>query len=293
MSTTFVYKQTDDCQMKGELYPASNENAPLLVYIHGGGLIWGTREDMKKEQIRMYNAAGFHVFSIEYRLAPESKLPSIIADIADVLKWLHSDKSNEIGHNRDKIAVMGSSAGGYLALMAGTFTVKPAAIISFYGYGDITGEWYKKPSSYFNQMTQVPKMLADQLIQPYTIASSPIEKRYAIYLYCRQQGKWLDYVVGNSTGDGLLDEYCPITKVTSAYPPTLLLHGDRDEDVPYEESVRMHKKLDAHGVKTKLISFQNAPHSFDNNMQEQDAVNAHEQVISCLSQWLQIPIEKK
>ncbi|MDY0393305.1 alpha/beta hydrolase [Virgibacillus halophilus] len=86
---------------------------------------------MKKEQIRMYNAAGFHVFSIEYRLAPESKLPSIIADIADVLKWLHSDKSNEIGHNRDKIAVMGSSAGGYLALMAGTFTVKPAAIISF------------------------------------------------------------------------------------------------------------------------------------------------------------------
>lgn len=286
MSTTFIYKQTDDCQLKGELFPAERENAPLIVYIHGGGLIWGTRYDMKKEQIRMYQAAGFHVFSVDYRLAPESKLPEIAADIEDLLKWLHSDKSREIGHDREKIAVMGNSAGGYLALLSGTFSLKPKAIVSLYGYGDITGEWYQKPSAYFNQMTQVPKMLADQLIQPHPISSSPIEKRYAIYLYCRQQGTWLDYIAGNTVNDDMLQSFCPISKVSVTYPPTLLLHGDHDDDVPYEESVRMHRQLQAHGVKTQLITYPNAPHHFDNDMSKPDAVNAHEQIIRHLKDWL-------
>jgi dipeptidyl aminopeptidase/acylaminoacyl peptidase len=48
-----------------------------------------------------------------------------------------------------------------------------------------------------------------------------------------------------------------------AYPPTLLLHGDKDHDVPYEQSLLMEKKLEVAGVKHKLITLVGLDHGFD------------------------------
>src|SRR5699024_2781817 len=140
--------------------------------------------------------------------------------------------------------------GAYLALMTGTLKTRPKAIVSFYGYGDITGDWYTKPSPHYTKMTIVPQMLADQLIQNKPISSSPIEKRYAIYLFCRQQGKWIDYVTGLKANRDItqLYDYCPLHLLDSAFPPTLLLHGDNDEDVPYNESVKMAEALKQNGI---------------------------------------------
>lgn len=287
MSQTFVYKKVDNCSIKGELHPCSEKNAPLVVYIHGGGLIWGTRNDIKKEQIKWYTNAGFHVFSIDYRLAPETKLPKITSDIEDALNWLSKEGWKKIDFDPNRVAVIGSSAGGYLALMTGTFQLKPKAIVSFYGYGDIIDDWYTKPSTYFNSMTTVPEILANQLIQKEAISEAPIERRYAIYLFCRQQGKWLDYVADIAHDSDLaaqLDAHRPIRHIDNDYPTTLLIHGDQDEDVPYNESIKMRDALEQAGVCVELLTIPNGKHSFDDKMDDSIVIKTYENVIAFLKQ---------
>ena len=288
MKTTFIYKQVNNCDIKGDFYPTNKENAPLLIYIHGGGLIWGSRNDIFKEQVELYNTNGFNVCSIDYRLAPETKLPEIAQDIEDALKWLLDNGAKEYDFNPEQIAMIGSSGGGYLALLTGTFAIKPKAIVSFYGYGSILGDWYTKPSPYFTKMTTVPEKLATMLVQPHTISEAPIERRYGIYLFCRQQGKWNDYVLGLNqvTNREKMEAYCPAKQVNSNYPATLLLHGDMDEDVPYEESVQMAKALDTSGVKHGLITIPNGKHVFDKEMDAPHVKEAFDQVISFLKENL-------
>ena len=284
MKTTFIYKEANGCEIKGDFYSVGKEHAPLVVYIHGGGLIFGTRTDMKKEQIDLYLQAGYNVCTIDYRLAPESKLPAIKQDIEDALIWLREHGASKFGFDPERMAVIGSSAGGYLALLSGTFQSRPKVIVSFYGYGDIAGDWYRKPSPYFSKMTAVPEMLVQQLIQKQPISEGPIERRYAIYLFCRQQGKWIDYLTDNR--EETLDPFCPSKKTDENYPPTLLLHGDADEDVPYEQSVIMSEALSKAKIKNKLITIKNGKHSFDENMGDPAVGEAFEEVISFLKETL-------
>ncbi|GGJ96592.1 esterase [Lentibacillus kapialis] len=284
MKTTFTYKQVKGCCIKGDFYPSQEKNAPLIVYIHGGGLIWGTRKDMREEQINLYHQAGFNVCSIDYRLAPETKLPEITEDIRDVLHWLQEEGSKTYDFDASKMAVTGSSAGGYLALLSGTLTIRPKAIVSFYGYGNIIGDWYTKPSPHFLKMTKVPEHLVKQLIQSHTIAEAPIERRYAIYLYCRQQGKWIDYITSLNPRLNVakLKAYCPVENIDADFPPTLLLHGNADKDVPFQESADMYQSLSNAGITTQLITIPNGEHSFDENMENPTVTKAFEQVISFL-----------
>lgn len=289
MAETFVYKRVDGCEIQGVLHETAVAQAPLLIYIHGGGLIWGTRNDMNREQIRLYNEAGFNVFSVDYRLAPESKLSEIRDDVKDLLVWIKTEASAQFDFDRDHVAVVGSSAGGYLALLTGTFDVKPDAIVAFYGYGQVTGDWYRNPSPHFTSMTTVPELLAKQLIQPHPISSAPIERRYAIYLYCRQQGTWLDWVTGSDAlDDEELARYAPVQLVNSEYPATLLIHGDDDEDVPYAESVAMKTRLDSVGVPNELMTISHGKHNFDANMENPNSVRAVNHVIAFLQERFQM-----
>lgn len=286
---TLIYKQENGLEIEGTLYETEAAEAPLLMYIHGGGLVWGTKNDIDQRQVELYTNAGFNVFSIDYRLAPESKLPDIIRDVQNAIEWLVQHGQEHADFDPGKIAVIGSSAGGYLALMTGTLKTRPQAIISFYGYGDITGDWYLKPSPHFSKMTNVPEVLAQQLIGNEPISASPIEKRYAIYLYCRQQGKWIDYVTGVSSEGDLtpLHKYCPLRLIDRQFPPTLLLHGDDDEDVPYEESVNMKQALSDAGVMSKLITIEGGKHTFDENMEDSQVIDAFNNVIQFLNEHLQ------
>lgn len=284
MAETFVYKQTEENRIEGVLHRTREPHAPLLVFIHGGGLIWGTKDDMHKQQIERYTEAGFHVFSVDYRLAPETPLPGIRDDIESLLEWLKTEAPRQFGFDTGRIAVTGSSAGGYLALLSGTFSVKPDAIVSFYGYGQVTGDWYRNPSPHFTSMPAVPEMLAKQLVKPAPISAAPIQQRYAIYLYCRQNGTWLDWVAGPELAADTvqLQQFAPVLLADASYPPTLLIHGDADEDVPYEESVAMKGKLDGAGVPNELLTISGGEHNFDANMDDPDSVHAVNETIRFL-----------
>ena len=68
--------------------------------------------------------------------------------------------------------------------------------------------------------------------------------------------------------------YCPDQNVSPEYPPTLLLHGDQDTDVPYELSVRMAAALAAHKVPHELVTMHGQGHGFAKGQDTFDRVFA-------------------
>lgn len=286
---TYCYKQVGDCRIFADVYRRGEEkNRPAIVWIHGGALISGQRGNLQQVQLDKYLTAGFNVISIDYRLAPETKLKFIIEDLRDAFKWVRRRGPELAGIDPDRIAVVGHSAGGYLALMSG-FRVKPRpkAIVSFYGYGDIIGEWYSRPDPFYSQQPPVAKDEAYAVVGQEVISESNSRERFRFYLYCRQNGLWPNEVAGLDPGKRpkAFESLCPARNVTRKYPPTLLLHGDKDTDVPYEQSVLMAEVLTRHHVEHKLITMTNRGHGFDGGRRAVDdpvIVETFDQVVAFL-----------
>ncbi len=145
---TYTYKSVGGCDIKLDVYGAdSTVRKPVIVWIHGGALIMESRKAMA----RWLNPKGDHVvISIDYRLAPETKLPPIIEDVQDAFRWIRKQGPSLLNIDAQKLIVAGGSAGGYLTLMTGfCITPRPRALISLSGYGGIIGPWYSQPSPYY------------------------------------------------------------------------------------------------------------------------------------------------
>ena len=155
---TYTYKTVGNCDIKADVYRHSDNPTPTaaIVYVHGGCLIYGSRKGINSKQLELYLRAGYTVISIDYRLAPETKLPEIITDLQDAFQWIRNSGLDLFLVDPERIAVVGHSAGGYLALMSGCCVApRPKAIVSFYGYGDIVGDWYSKPDPLYCQQPTV------------------------------------------------------------------------------------------------------------------------------------------
>jgi acetyl esterase/lipase len=285
---TVIYKEEINFSIKADFYGTNQENAPVIIYIHGGGLIWGTREEISEDMIKHYINNGFSLFSIDYRLAPATKLPEILKDIEDAILWIQLEGPKHFSIDPKKIAVVGSSAGGYLALSTGTFTHKPLAIVSFYGYGDLIGSWATSPSKYYCQKDIVSKELANKLITNQIITEASVEKRFLFYVYARQNGVWIEEITGVNPLNNKEDLYpfCPNRNITKEFPPTLLLHGTKDTDVPYEQSVFMRAPLIKQSVDVRLITIPNGEHVFDKNFKDPIVQHALNQVTDFLKTHL-------
>ena len=286
--TTFVYKTAGDCQIKADVYRSSQTSAPAaaVVYIHGGCLIYGSRKHINPKHLELYLQAGYTVISIDYRLAPESKLPEIIEDLRDAFRWIFISGPDQFSIDPQRIAVVGHSAGGYLALMSGCCVdPHPVAIVSFYGYGDIIGDWYSKPDPFYCGQPPVSEEEAGRLtIGP--VISEPYEGRGKdnLYLYCRQNGLWPQEVGGYDPTEkpAFFVQYCPLPNVTSDHPPTLLLHGTQDTDVPYQQSVLMKEAFARNNVEHELITMEGRGHGFDAEMDDPTVKAAFNKVLTFL-----------
>jgi acetyl esterase/lipase len=238
---------------------------PTLLWIHGGALISGSRAQISRQVKEAFLKAGYVVVSIDYRLAPETKLPEIIADVRDAYTWLHEKGPDLFQADTRKIAVAGGSAGGYLTLMTG-FAVKlrTAALVSLGGYGDLVGDWCSKPSEFYRKQPHVTKEDAWKGMtgEPIADGNRNGKQRGRFYLYCRQQGIWPNEVSGfdPKTEDAAFTPYCPVRNVSKDYPPTMLIHGTNDTDVPYEQSVLMDKEFARAGVEHQFITVPDAGH---------------------------------
>ena len=127
---THTYKTVGGVSIQADVFRADDDQIrPVVIWIHGGCLMGGSRDNLgEKERVRYVNE-GYVVVSIDYRLAPAVKLAAIIEDLQDAYRWVREQGPELFRIDPDRIAVIGSSAGGYLTLMAG-FCVAPPAVKS-------------------------------------------------------------------------------------------------------------------------------------------------------------------
>jgi len=265
---TCVYKVVDGREIEADVIGADpGASKPCVVWIHGGGLIFGSRKvSPRAPLLRALLERDFVVVSIDHRLAPEAKLAAIVDDVRDAWRWIHDVGPRRFGTDPTRMAMAGGSAGAYLSLLAGyLFAPRPRALASFWGFGDITAPWEAEPSKHYRQMELVTREEADA-----SLSAPPVQDpavgvdRSCFYLYCRQQGKWLEEVTAHDPreDDGWFDRYCPIRNVAPEFPPTVLVHGTADTDVPHEESARLAARLAEAGVTHRFISLAGVGHGF-------------------------------
>jgi acetyl esterase/lipase len=274
-SQTVAYKTVEGQPILADVYvPQADGPRPVLLWIHGGALIVGGRDMIHPVQRDRYLQAGYAVVAIDYRLAPEARLPAILDDLRDAAAWIRDQGPGRFGIDPHRLAVAGHSAGGYLTLLSGHWVEpRPRALVSFYGYGDIAGAWYSGPDPFYNTFPPVDRAMAyaavGGAVRSHT-ATAATAARNIFYLYCRQQGLWPREVTGRDpqTEPAAFVPYCPVHNVGADYPPTLLLHGDRDTDVPYEQSVLMAQALERAGVEHDLLTIMGGPHGFDQSMED-------------------------
>ena len=294
---THTYKTVGSLKIEADVYRRyGTRPQPAILWIHGGALIMGSRERTPPPALMERLTERYTVVSIDYRLAPETQLADIVSDIEDACAWLAGAGPGLFGIDCDRVAVMGMSAGGYLALTAGyRANPPPKAVVAFYGYGDLTGAWYAEPSEFYRERySLVARDEAYKAVQKTPISGAPdvpqtsdrdITGRPAFYLYCRQNGLWPQLVCGRDPAieADWFARFEPLRNVTPAYPPALFLHGERDTDVPFEQSVLMKAALEKNNVPNDFVSHPEWGHAFDYNSDAPALGVAFDRVMSFLA----------
>ena len=227
-----VYAVREAGDLRLDLYrPAYAEGAlPVVVMIHGGGWTSGDKRDFSP--LNDYLASrGYVVAAISYRLVPEARFPAAQEDVAEAIRYLGSLAET---HNLDleRIALVGRSAGGQIALLAGYAAGNPAirGVVSFYAPTAL--RWgYANPA------------------KPGVIDSSGV----------------LDVYLGGppATYGPQYDAAEPARFVSAATPPTLFIQGLRDEHVsPFHAEFVSARLLEA-GVPHALVRLPWATHACD------------------------------
>ncbi|MFN0185233.1 MAG: alpha/beta hydrolase [Aquabacterium sp.] len=264
---TFTYKSINGTALQADVIGGEpGQRRPCVMWVHGGGLIFGSRTMSPRPALaQLLLDRGFVVVSVDHRLAPESQLPQILDDIVDAWRWIQAAGPGLVGADPQRVCVAGASAGAYLSLMAGYMVEpRPRAIASLWGFGDITAPWEAQPSAHYRQAPLVSRAdaLASLALTPVPTADGA--DRSLFYLYCRQQGRWLEEVTGHGMPDDLdwFRPYCPVHHIGPGYPPTVLVHGRDDTDVPATESDGLAARLRAQGVDHVFHSLPGVGHGF-------------------------------
>jgi acetyl esterase len=91
---------------------ATRPDAPLFVYLHGGGWCYGSIETVDRVCRRIADRSGCAVLSVDYRLAPEHVFPAALEDVSTVLSYV---RKAGLGVDVSRLAIGGDSAGAQLA----------------------------------------------------------------------------------------------------------------------------------------------------------------------------------
>lgn len=245
---------------------SASDRRPCVMWIHGGGLIFGSRTISPRPFFAgALVERGFVVVSIDHRLAPETKLPAIVDDVAAAWRWIHEAGPDLFGVDLARVCVAGASAGAYLSLTMGHLgTPRPRAVASLWGFGDITAPWEAEPSAHYRQAPLVERAdaLASLALTPVPTADGNDRSRF--YLHCRQQGLWLPEVTGHAWPQeaAWFEPWCPLRRIDAAYPPTVLVHGRDDTDVPASESDALAERMRELGVPHAYHALPGVGHGF-------------------------------
>jgi acetyl esterase/lipase len=263
---SFVFKTVGDLKIKADVYaPEGARGRPVIAWFHGGALMMGSRTGVPKQLIDLSRKENFVLVSFDYRLVPQVKLQEIVKDLEDAMTWLRAKGPNLFGADPKRIAVAGASAGGYLALMSGVVCdPPPTAIVAYWGFGDVDGDWTTKPNANYGKPISKEDAWAGVSDKPMTGTNKQTGGPQAkLFTYFKQTGLWARTATGLDPEKDRekLKAFGPVYHVTADYPPTLMLHGTQDKDVPHSQAVAMAAAFKRAGVEHELFSVEGGGHS--------------------------------
>jgi len=210
---------------------------PAIVFIHGGGWRGGRRGQFYR-QAAYLASKGYIGACIEYRLSGEAAYPAAVEDCKCAVRWLRAN-AKKLSVDMNRIAACGGSAGGHLASLIGVTE----------GAEELEGKGgHAEFSSKINLVVSF-NGVADMSLGK----DKPVTNAIARFLGGSYEDK-----------QDVYEKASPITHVDTSSPPFLFLHGTADKTVPFEQSQRMLKKLQAAGVPAEIYVAEEAGHAFFN-----------------------------
>ncbi|MBD1845814.1 alpha/beta hydrolase [Cyanobacteria bacterium FACHB-63] len=221
----------DNVPLRMNVYrPMQSGKNPAIVMIYGGA--WRTGAPNANEQFSQYMAAqGYTVLAIDYRHAPQYKFPTQIEDIKTGLKFIQQH-ADEYEIDLDRMAIMGRSAGGHLAMLTAyaidAFSFR--AVVNYYSPVELT-EGYNNPP--------FPDPIDSRGVLRAFLGGTPVEL------------------------SDLYRQASPYQQVRSNLPPTLLIYGGRDHVVRSRFGRNLYEKLKQNGNTAIFIEIPWSDHAFD------------------------------
>ncbi len=211
---------------------------PLVVFIHGGGWIGNDKySDMgyMPNTIAAILNSGMAVASIDYRFATQAVFPAILQDCNKAVSFLY-DNANKYSLDKNKIALMGFSAGGHLASLMGTS--QNNKMINFYFPGTYRPFQYKAVVDFYGptDLVLLPGNEDEKSPEGILIGAAPLLR------------------------PDLAKAASPITYIDKNDPPFLIYHGEKDNIVSNKQSKLFSAWLAYYGVQNELTIVKDAPH---------------------------------
>jgi len=197
---------------------------PTLVWLCGGAFQQIDRHIWIPELV-WFAKHGFTVASVEYRISVEASWPAPVDDVLDAIQYLKAN-AELFCVDPTRIAVMGESAGGYLACMVGTEQPCPVrAVVDYYGIVELSG-------------------LGEDDVN----TGNPI----ALMMGVPEKGNEAQYSAAS-----------PVRRVHGGCPPFLILHGEEDSLVPVAQSEMLYAALTHEGVHAEMDVLKGVSHGAD------------------------------
>lgn len=257
--------------------PSITTPRPAVLILHAGGYVCGGTFMIPRAQIDALLDLGFVVITPEYRLCPQvSVREGPITDVRECLAWTRSSLPSllqaDAGVTIDpaRVAVMGHSAGGNLALHLGGEAQPPSAILSFYPPIYLEREFFHKPLLAFARMPDTEVAFQDKVFEgPVPFVSTPMITREGKPDLASSRSAWMiaNLKAGTQMAKVVRDgDYAAmdgVRQIKKGFPATAILQGTADVFAPAafaEEAARELKEL---GIDTEYIAVEGKAHMYD------------------------------
>jgi len=227
----------------------------MVIRVTGPGWTEENRASytVSRTGIRFLAAAGFLAAAISVRLSWQASFPAQIHDVKAAIRWLRAH-AGEYPIDPDRIGIIGDSAGGHLAALAALTADRPELD------GDSGSPGYSsavQAAVAISAPTGFLTLAADlDMHQP--PPSPPVRACPDLH-----RGDALTQLFGGPLAErqDLMHLASPMTHVHPQAPPFLIVHGTRDETVPFDQGERLHRALSAAGVRSTFVSIAGGFHN--------------------------------